>query len=137
MGMLLSGLTAGLDLWFGPLAIAVVLTLTEGTLASPLQDLLSAIAAGWLMGLLAWLISAARETTSQIIIVWLTTGIIGLSKMHHSIAGSIEVLMSVFSGGATVAEYGRFLALAVAGNAVGGACFVGALKFSAVQRSVT
>jgi formate/nitrite transporter FocA (FNT family) len=230
-GMLLSGLAAGLDLGFGPLASAVATTLTETTLPRPLQELLganlyaigflfvtlgkselfteqttsamlpvlakratlaqlgrlwglvlsanlvggalfalfatklgvglgvvtpatfiqlatplidkspgvtilSAIAAGWLMGLLAWLTTAARDTVSQIVIVWLTTALIGLSKLHHSIAGSIEVLMSAFSGGASAAAYARFLVLAVLGNAVGGAFFVGLLKFGAVQRSV-
>jgi formate/nitrite transporter FocA (FNT family) len=89
------------------------------------------------MGLLAWLMTASRETTSQIVVVWLITGLIGLSRLHHSIAGSIEVLMSVFSGGATASDFARFVVLAVPGNALGGAVFVGALKFSAIQRSVT
>ncbi|MFK4134754.1 hypothetical protein ACI2KR_21070 [Pseudomonas luteola] len=54
------------------------------------------------MGLLSWLIAASRETTSQSIVVWLATVVIGLSGMHHFIAGTIEILMGVFSGeGAT------------------------------------
>ncbi|HET8712329.1 MAG TPA: formate/nitrite transporter family protein [Gemmatimonadales bacterium] len=229
-GMLLSGLAAGLDLGFGPFAVAVAVTLTEGTFSKPVQELLSAnlyavgfifvtlgkselfteqttsailpvlarrasiaqllrlwglvllanlvggavfallatrlgpglgivtpatfiqlatplidktagvtllsaVAAGWLMGLVAWLMSASRETISQIVVVWLTTSLIGLFKLHHSIAGSSEVLMSALSGGASAAEYARFLALAVLGNAVGGVFFVGLLKFSAVQGS--
>ncbi|MBF8643752.1 formate/nitrite transporter family protein [Pseudomonas zeshuii] len=58
--------------------------------------LMSAAAADWLMGLLSWLIAASRETTSQIIVVWLATVVIGLSGMHHFIAGTIEILMGYF-----------------------------------------
>lgn len=113
-----------------------------GELAYPLVNkpgsvmLLSAIGAGWLMGLLSWLVSAGRDTTSQIIFVWLTTMVIGLGKMHHSIAGTIEVLMGVFAGvGATPADYARFILWAVVGNAIGGAVFVALLKFGSVARS--
>lgn len=98
--------------------------------------LLSAIAAGWLMGLLSWLVTAARDTVSQIFFVWLTTMVIGLGAMHHSIAGTVEVLMGVFVGeGATLADYGRFLLWAVLGNALGGVVFVAALKYAHVARS--
>src|SRR5690348_11019684 len=41
-GMLLSGLAAGLDIGFGPFAVAVATTLTEGALPKPLQELLGA-----------------------------------------------------------------------------------------------
>jgi len=125
----------------GP-ALGVVELSAFGELAYPLVDkpagvmLTSAIAAGWLMGLLSWLVTAGRDTVSQIIFVWLTTMVIGLGKLHHSIAGTIEVLMGVFAGvGATPADYGRFLLWAVPGNAVGGALFVALLKFGSVERS--
>lgn len=127
--------------YIGP-ALGVIEVSAFGELARPLIDkpvgvtLVSAIGAGWVMGLLSWLVSAGRETTSQIIFVWLTTMVIGLGKMHHSIAGTVEVLMAVFSGaGATWADFARFLLWAVVGNAIGGSIFVGLLKFGAVERS--
>lgn len=96
---------------------------------------LSAVAAGWLMGLLAWLTTAARDTVSQIVLVWLTTMVIGLAGLHHSIAGTVEVLLGVFAGtGATLADYARFLLWAVTGNAVGGATFA-LLKYGHVRES--
>jgi formate/nitrite transporter FocA (FNT family) len=52
---------------------------------------LSAALAGWLMGLLAWLVAAARETISQILIIWIITTSIGLAGLAHSIVGNIEV----------------------------------------------
>jgi formate-nitrite transporter family protein len=98
--------------------------------------LLGAIAAGWLMGLLAWLVMASRETISQILIVVLTTFVIGIAGFQHSIAGTIEVLNAVFSGaGPTLVDFGQFLFWSVLGNAIGGATFVAVLKFGHVRAS--
>jgi formate/nitrite transporter FocA (FNT family) len=98
--------------------------------------LLGAIAAGWLMGLLAWLVMASRDTISQILIVMLTTFVIGISGFHHSIAGTIEVLMAVFANaGPTLGDFATFLLWSVLGNAFGGAIFVAVLKFGHVRAS--
>ncbi|MFN2571816.1 MAG: formate/nitrite transporter family protein [Gemmatimonadales bacterium] len=124
----------------GP-ALGVIAPATFAEMATPLitksasVTLFSAVGGGWLMGLLTWQVVAARDTTSQILVIWVTTFVIALGKLHHSIAGSIEVLMSVFSGGATGADLAHFLVWSVLGNAIGGALFVGLLKFSAVSRS--
>ncbi|RKH42942.1 formate/nitrite transporter family protein [Corallococcus sp. AB050B] len=97
---------------------------------------LSAVMAGWLMGLVAWIATAARETISQVVLVGLITLAIGLAHLHHSIAGAVEVLMGVFAGhGASVADFGRFLLLSVLGNAVGGSIFVALLKHGHVRHS--
>jgi len=99
--------------------------------------LMSAVGAGWLMGLLSWLVTAARDTISQLVVVWLTTLLIGLSGLHHSIGGTVEVLMGVFVGeGAVFPDYLRFLLWSVLGNAVGGTVFVAALKVAHVRQSV-
>ena len=112
-----------------------------GTIAHKLVDhdlqwlFVAAILAGWLMGLLAWLIAAAQETISRIAIIWLVTAAIGLLHLPHSIAGNVEVLFGVFlSPEVSTLDYARFLALATAGNAVGGGVFVGVLKYSHVVR---
>jgi formate-nitrite transporter family protein len=97
---------------------------------------LSAIAAGWLMGLLSWLVVASRETVSQILVVVITTFVIAVVGLHHSIAGSIEVLMAMFSGAPiTFASFAAFLAWTVVGNVVGGVVFVALLKFGHVRAS--
>lgn len=96
----------------------------------------SAVLAGWLMGLLAWLMAASRDTVGQILFVSLTTFVIGIAGFHHSIAGTIEVLLALFAGaGPTWADYGRFIAAAAVGNAIGGALFVALLKFGHVRAS--
>lgn len=91
----------------------------------------SAVLAGWLMGLLSWLVAASRDTISQIVLVWLIATVIGLGRLHHVVVGSVEVLAGVFSGGGvTAADYGRFLLWTTLGNAVGGSFFVALIKYS-------
>jgi formate/nitrite transporter FocA (FNT family) len=97
---------------------------------------ISAIAAGWLMGLMTWLTTASRETTGQIIIIWLIAMIIGMATLHHSVAGTIEVLMGLFAGqGVSSYDFFRFLLWSVLGNIIGGSVFVGLLKFGHVNQS--
>ena len=91
----------------------------------------SAILAGWLMGLLAWLISSTTETISRILLIILVTFVIGVAGLHHCIVGSVEMLTAMFSGESiTVNNYIHFISLAVPGNIIGGAVFVAALKVS-------
>lgn len=93
------------------------------------------IFAGWLMGLLAWLVTAAQDTLSRVLFVWIVTAAIGLLHLPHSIAGNVEVLFGVFlSPMVSVTDYAAFLVLATIGNAIGGVVFVGLLKYSHVVR---
>ena len=56
--------------------------------------------------------------------------------LHHSTAGTIEVLLALLAGaGPTWADYGPFISAAAVGNAVGGALFVAVLKFGHVRAS--
>ncbi|WP_435064677.1 formate/nitrite transporter family protein [Halobaculum sp. EA56] len=97
--------------------------------------LVAGVFAGWLMGLLAWLIAAAQETISRLILVWIVAGTIGILHLPHSIAGNVEVLFGLLvSPAITPLDYLVFLALATVGNAVGGAVFVALLKYAHVVR---
>jgi formate/nitrite transporter FocA (FNT family) len=87
-------------------------------LAAPLVErgwlltIVSAGLAGWLMGLMAWLVSACRDTTSQIVVVWLITTTIAILRLPHAIVGSGEVLASFFAGqGTTPGDYLYFCLL--------------------------
>lgn len=93
------------------------------------------IFAGWLMGLLAWLVTAAQETTSRLLLVLIVTGTIGLLHLPHSIAGNVEVLFGLFvSPAISPLDYLTFLILATIGNAFGGTVFVAFLKYGHVVR---
>ena len=92
--------------------------------------LVSAILAGWLMGLVSWLVTAGRDTISEIVFVWLVTGTIGLAHFHHCIVGSVEVLAAVFAGqGTTLADFGHFLLFSTLRNVIGGVFFVALVKY--------
>lgn len=89
----------------------------------------SAIVAGWLMGVAAWLVTSARDTLSRILLVTLITACIGVLGLHHSIVGNIEVFAAlVFGDGVQWLDYLRFLLLALVGNTIGGVVFVTVLK---------
>ncbi|MEO6637186.1 MAG: formate/nitrite transporter family protein [Ginsengibacter sp.] len=91
----------------------------------------SAILAGWLMGLLAWLISSTTETISKILLIVLVTFVIGVAGLHHCIVGSVEMFCAMLTGNTiSLGNYVYFISLAVPGNIIGGAVFVAALKVS-------
>jgi formate-nitrite transporter family protein len=127
---------AAIAAWVGP-ALGVIEPWALGKIAHGLVDhpapvvLASGVLAGWMMGLLSWLVTAARDTVSQLLFVWLITFAIGLSHLHHAIAGTVEVLAGLFSGqGITATAFALFLLLSTAGNILGGVIFVAILKFA-------
>ncbi|MES1963838.1 formate/nitrite transporter family protein [Psychrobacter sp. AH5] len=89
----------------------------------------SAILAGWMMGIAAWLVTSARDTISRIVLVALITGSIGLLGLHHSIVGNIEVFAALLYGNTvSILSYLTFLVVVLVGNTVGGVVFVAVLK---------
>ena len=134
-----AALFAGFVSFLGP-RLGVVEPKAFGAIASNLTEhpgwviLLSGVLAGWLMGLLSWLVAASRDTIGQIVIITLVTTAIGIAHLHHSIVGTAEVLASVFSvQGATMADFGKFLLLATLGNILGGFFFVALIKFGHIR----
>ncbi len=91
---------------------------------------LSAITAGWLMGLLTWLLNSTETTLTRIVIIFMITGVIGFGGFHHSIVGNIEAFGAyLHSGSVSIWDYLWFLLLALVGNSVGGAIVVGLFKY--------
>lgn len=89
----------------------------------------SAILAGWMMGVTAWLVTSARDTLSRIVLVTIITGSIGFLGLHHSIVGNIEVFSALLYGNnVSLLRYLLFLAVVLMGNTVGGVVFVAVLK---------
>jgi formate-nitrite transporter family protein len=97
---------------------------------------LSGSIAGWLMGLLSWLVTASRDTISQILFVWLIGTTIGLGRLHHSITGSLEVLAGMLAGASIIfADFGYFLMWTTFGNIIGGVIFAVLIRFSVLMSS--
>lgn len=87
------------------------------------------------MGLLSWLVAAARDTISRVLFVWLVAFVIGFTHLSHSIAGNIEMVAALLATNVvTVLSYLGFLVLVTAGNAIGGTVFVALLKYGFVVR---
>jgi formate-nitrite transporter family protein len=97
---------------------------------------LSGILAGWLIGLLSWLVVAARETISQIFFVWIITGAVGLGHLHHSIAGAIEVVAAMLvPGDFGMKDAGHFLVWTTLGNIGGAILFAVVIRYSVLRRA--
>ncbi len=78
------------------------------------------VLAGWLMGLLSWLVAAGRDTISQIVLVWLGNDGHRLCELASRDRGPPKSWLAVFSGqGIRVADFGRFVLWATLGNALG------------------
>lgn len=94
--------------------------------------LASAVLAGWLMGLLSWLVAASKDTLSRIVIIFMITAVLAFTGLHHSIVGNVEVFAGLISSPAiSFSDYINFIALALFGNALGGFVFVALLKYRA------
>ena len=88
---------------------------------------------GWLVALVVWMVAASRDTISQAFFVYALVFLIPAAGLTHCIAGSAEVLMSVFSGATGFGEYlGGFLLPTTLGNIVGGVLLVTLLNHGQV-----
>lgn len=92
--------------------------------------LVSAILAGWLMGLLTWLLNSTIQILTRIVIIVMITGTIGFVGFHHSIVGNIEVFGAfLYADNISFTDYLIFLLLTLLGNGIGGAIVVGLFKY--------
>lgn len=91
--------------------------------------MLSGTLAGWLMGLLSWLIAGGRDTTSQILFIWLIGMAIGASGLHHAVTGGIEMFAAALADpSVTWRDVGHVVLWATLGNALGGIVFAGLIR---------
>lgn len=94
--------------------------------------LVSAILAGWLMGLLSWLVTSSKETVGEIIVIYLITAVMGFAGLHHSIIGNIEIFSGMLvSPEISFWRYLETLTIILIGNALGAVFFVALLKYRA------
>jgi formate/nitrite transporter FocA (FNT family) len=103
-----------------PATMQAMAALAAHTMQGPFwRTVLTGGSAGWLIGLMVWLLPSAHTGRTPIII--LLTYVIAICQFPHIIAGSVEAAFGVFTGQATVADYvGRFLVPTFLGNTAGG-----------------
>lgn len=88
---------------------------------------------GWLIALVAWLVTASHWTIGQVAIIWLLTFIVGAGHFSHCIASSAEIMAAVLSGHLHYANYFQWLLPATLGNIVGGVAIVSLLNYGQVR----
>jgi formate/nitrite transporter FocA (FNT family) len=96
--------------------------------------LLSAVVAGWLMGMLAWLVTSGRDTISQVFFIWLVALVIALAHLHHSVSGFALVFFAWMEGAVAGVALGHFVLWVTIGNAVGGVVFAFLTRFRTSMR---
>ena len=134
-GYVFSGILAVMPSTFDVISSKALTELAQKLIDFPWHIiLLSGVLAGWLMGLLSWLVTSAQETMSRILIITLITSVIGIGGLHHSIVGSIEVFAAVMISHAIgLNDYAHVQIWSTLGNILGGVVFVAFVKFSHVN----
>lgn len=117
---------------FPPDVVAAMERLADHTMANSFgHTAFTAGSAGWVIGLMVWLLPGAGPARPLIVI--LLTWVIALCQFPHIIAGSVEAAFAVASGRAGLGDYAwRFLAPTLAGNVIGGTILAALLNHAPV-----
>jgi formate-nitrite transporter family protein len=93
----------------------------------------SGVIGGWIIALVAWMVTASHWTIGQIAVIWLLTFVVGIGHFAHCIATTGEIMAAVFAGAVPFSRYLSWLAFATAGNILGGVVIVTLLNFGQVK----
>jgi formate/nitrite transporter FocA (FNT family) len=93
----------------------------------------SGVIGGWIIALVAWMVTASHWTIGQIMVIWILTFVVGIGRFSHCIASSGEIMAAVFAGSVAFSRYVYWLGLATSGNIVGGVMIVTLLNFGQVK----
>ena len=126
-GMIAAGLLGGSELRTA--MIEVSMAITE---LSPSATFVNAVPAGFMIAILAWSLPNAREQSFLVIVA--ITYVVAIAAFSHSIVGSVEAWLLVFSGKVGVAEaLGGLMVPAILGNLLGGAGLFALLAHAQVR----
>jgi len=88
------------------------------------------IMAGWLVASMVWLVHAARDTITRLMLVFFMMYLIPSADLYHCIIGFCEAMYAVILGEATLGyAVFNFFAPVLLGNTIGGVLLVGILNF--------
>lgn len=95
------------------------------------QAILRGIFAGWLIAMVVWMLAATDSAKIPIIVI--LTYIVGLARLTHVVAGSVEVLFLVMMGAKSwFAFAGGYMLPTLIGNVLGGVALVSAVNHAQV-----
>ena len=94
----------------------------------------SGVVGGWLIALVAWMVTASHWTIGQVVMIWLLTFVVGVGGFAHCIVTSCEILSATMAGPVTVGAYLHWLLAATLGNITGGVGIVSLLNYGQVRQ---
>jgi formate/nitrite transporter FocA (FNT family) len=84
-----------------------------------------ALIAGWIVASMVWLVHAAMDTISKILIVWFLMYFVGVGGFFHVVTSSVEVFFLAFRGNAEFWPlWPNYVLPIILGNTLGGIVFV-------------
>jgi formate-nitrite transporter family protein len=89
----------------------------------------SAVVGGWMIAMVAWLVSGSHSITGSVAVIWLLTFIVGLGHFAHCVASSGEIMSAVLTHALPWAAYLRWIVPATLGNITGGVVLVTLLEY--------
>jgi formate/nitrite transporter FocA (FNT family) len=95
----------------------------------------SGVIGGWLIALVAWMVTASHWTIGQVVMIWLLTFIVGVGHFAHCIVTSCEILSAMLAGAVSPGGYLNWLLPATLGNIVGGVGIVSVLNYGQVRQN--
>jgi formate/nitrite transporter FocA (FNT family) len=99
---------------------------------SPGATFVNAIPAGFMIAILAWSLPNARE--QSFLVIFAITYVVAIGAFSHSIVGSVEAWLLLFSGKVGVGEaLGGLMLPAILGNLLGGAGLFALLAHAQVR----
>jgi formate/nitrite transporter FocA (FNT family) len=93
----------------------------------------SGVFGGWIIALVAWLVSGSHSITGSALLIWVFTFVVGLGHFAHCIATSAEILAAVLTHQYSTPGYLAWLVPATLGNIVGGVMLVTLLEYGQVK----
>jgi formate/nitrite transporter FocA (FNT family) len=106
---------------------------TNAAAPSPRTVFWSAVVGGWMIAMVAWLVSGSHSITGSVAVIWALTFIVGLGHFAHCIATSGEIFAAVLTHHVSVGAYFRWLLFASLGNVSGGVVLVTLLEYGQVK----
>lgn len=94
----------------------------------------SGVVGGWLIALVAWMVTASRWTIGQVVMIWLLTFIVGVGHFAHCVVTSCEILSATVAGSISPGTYLHWLLPATLGNIFGGVGIVSVLNYGQVRQ---
>lgn len=91
------------------------------------------VVAGWIIALVAWLVTASTDTVGQLLVIFFLTFVVGVGQFSHSIAGMGELFTAVFAGELGAGSAFGWVVAAVLGNTAGGVVIVALFNYGQVH----